>query len=382
MNNKYKHGEYKVIFRKKENEKYEDELDKLKSQTYTNEFDDIGDGKIQEPENTEPEGEPGPGGYPGQKGKPVPSKGSPQSRDEQAGGWSGFSGDGKAESSFSDIYSMGDYRYGDLSKVIKGEGDDEKTKDMGRTALDKKYTDSFENLIKDLPIFNTLNKAKQQSKISNQITNWKKELKSYIDIALDSDDKTSWGWDRRHVGRGTYIDRSTPTNPDDDSFETMVLAIDTSGSISKYQIEAFINEMIAITGDKADEYGIGELIIIYCDDNIKDIDRIEVDGFNLDVDWNKLRRMTQGGNSDGFHPPFKWLQENNIKPSVMIYFTDLEANVPSPNLYGINDYKHKVIWWLMKNTEILQSYEQPPFGKYTFCPLNVLEGVPKNRSKI
>lgn len=175
----YKHGEYKVVFRKRKSPDGLD-IEELKNNKYQNDFDSIPDGEVQEvEEEEEDDGTPKPPKPPKPpkepKGKPRPANKSPEERDDQAGGWSGFSGKGKAENSYSSAYEIGDFRYDNLDKVVKGEGTG-RTKDMGRTALNNDYSKSFSNLLKELPIFKTLAQNKEDKKFSNEVTEDRKSV--------------------------------------------------------------------------------------------------------------------------------------------------------------------------------------------------------------
>jgi predicted metal-dependent peptidase len=142
---------------------------------------------------------------------------------------------------------------------------------------------------------------------------------------------------------------------------TIVIAIDTSGSIGKEEYNAFIEESRSILKCFLPK----EIYIIYCSDGIEppsgDIDRLKSPGQLLDLEKQK----STGGNEEGFNPPIKWVENNLIKKgkdlACMIYFTDGGAEDPEkPN------WHKKIIWAITTDRRI-------PFGKHINVPINKLK---------
>jgi len=183
--------------------------------------------------------------------------------------------------------------------------------------------------------------------------NWKKELKKFLDKTFNSYDYTLPN--RRVLGSGdiTYGRKRSGQ----DTIKTLVLPVDTSGSISKSQIKVFFEEVWSL----ATKYEIDETIIIYCSD---DIDAVDVVKKGKKPDLSKW--ASTGGNSKGFDPPFAYIEKNKIKPSAVIYLTDSFASYPSASKYGIKKYEKKVFWFICNNG----NFDKPPFGKYIHIPMD------------
>lgn len=166
------------------------------------------------------------------------------------------------------------------------------------------------------------------------IVDWRKELEVFIDDAISKSKYTLPA--RRFLGQGKAQYGYKKYKED---FECVVIAIDTSGSISDHMVAQFLGEAKAIV----DAYSPQDLYIIFCHTSIYRVDHIQP-GDSIDVG-----RLQSGGTE--FYPPFKWTQENlmdkGIMPSVFIYFTDGEATFPNPSDYGIGEYEDKVIWVLL-----------------------------------
>ena len=172
------------------------------------------------------------------------------------------------------------------------------------------------------------------NKLKEAVIDWKSELAEFIDDAVA---RTKYKLpNRRFIGSG---DAQYGYKRYREDFNNLVIAIDTSGSISKSMITQFLSETMKIT----EEYSPQETVIIYCSDDIDNVDRFEKGG---QPDLTKI--ATTNGNQLGFSPPFKWVQENILEegetPAVFIYFTDGEASFPKSSDYDIESYQDRCIW--------------------------------------
>lgn len=128
---------------------------------------------------------------------------------------------------------------------------------------------------------------------------------------LDKSGHTSWlSPNRRRVLPNGF----RAPGPRDTKLGLVVLAIDTSGSTSGSTVKYFLNTAQETLRNSV----FNRVIIIHCDDHIRHID-----------DWTKEEFMRQefttrvyGGGGTEIMPPFQWLEENNLKPDAMVYFTD------------------------------------------------------------
>lgn len=190
----------------------------------------------------------------------------------------------------------------------------------------------------------------------NPIVDWKKELKTFFDNNLT--EKKYVLPNKRFISSGKYMYGTKKSGVS--SLKTIVAAVDTSSSISKDQIKTFINEVVYL----CKTFKSDKLYIIYCSDNIDDVDILKKGEL---PDFNKIK--STGSNRDGFIPPFQYVQKNNIDPTVFIYLTDTQAEMPDPNNFGIRKYINKVLWFVCAPT----IYTDPPFGKVLFAPISAIK---------
>ena len=125
----------------------------------------------------------------------------------------------------------------------------------------------------------------------------------------------------------------------------IVIAMDTSGSISKEMLERFISEINAI----ARSYQ-SDITVIQCDAEIHEV--------------AKLRRLKPhlptifGRGGTDFRPVFELVNRKPLSPNVLIYLTDLYGSFPS------RAPGYPVIWVRTPDSSI----DQVPFGKIIYMP--------------
>ena len=98
----------------------------------------------------------------------------------------------------------------------------------------------------------------------------------------------------------------------------LVIAIDTSGSISNDDLKGFFSEINSIL-NCVDEY---KIFLIQCDAKIQSIDEYLSP---KKIDIKELKIKGRGGTD--FRPVFEYMRENNILYP-LIYFTDLMGTFP------------------------------------------------------
>jgi len=125
----------------------------------------------------------------------------------------------------------------------------------------------------------------------------------------------------------------------------IVIAMDTSGSISQEMLERFISEINAI----ARSYQ-SDITVIQCDAEIHEVE--------------KLRRLKPhiptifGRGGTDFRPVFELVNRKPPSPNVLIYLTDLYGSFPS------RAPGYPVIWVRTPDSSI----DQVPFGKIIYMP--------------
>lgn len=99
----------------------------------------------------------------------------------------------------------------------------------------------------------------------------------------------------------------------------LVVALDTSGSISDEEMSEFLNEIDAIKSQVR-----ARVILQACDAALCE------DGPWYYEPWEEfsLPRQFKGGGGTSFKPVFQWLEQQDQQPDLVVYFTDAEGEFP------------------------------------------------------
>ena len=99
----------------------------------------------------------------------------------------------------------------------------------------------------------------------------------------------------------------------------VVVAIDTSGSIDEDELNVFIAEVNAIKG-----LVNARITLLACDTKLDD------NGPWVFESWEQLTLppTLQGSGGTDFTPVFEWIAAHNIRPDLVIYFTDAQGRFP------------------------------------------------------
>jgi predicted metal-dependent peptidase len=183
--------------------------------------------------------------------------------------------------------------------------------------------------------------------------NWKNELKKFITNVFNELD---FGfYNKRFIGGGQYLPAAKDI--DTSSYQNVVIAIDTSGSISDDTLAKFASEMMSLFK----KYLILKVIVIWCDSDIPKNGVQQFDMADKTFDLKKLKPVGGGGTS--FKPPFEWIKKNllakRIEPAFVIYFTDACGDAPGINEYDIRKYSNRVLWVITET----ESAPHIKFGK-------------------
>ena len=119
----------------------------------------------------------------------------------------------------------------------------------------------------------------------------------------------------------------------------LVVAIDTSGSVSGEEVAQFMGEIQSI----CDEVQPDKVHVVQCDSKVQ-----HVDTFDAGQPFEVNRIHGRGGTA--FHPVFDWVDEEGIEPVALVYLTDGYA--PAPD---VPDYP--VVWG------VTSDYQQQLFGE-------------------
>jgi len=122
----------------------------------------------------------------------------------------------------------------------------------------------------------------------------------------------------------------------------IVIALDTSGSISDKEIQDFASEVNAIKGHIR-----AKLSLLACDKSLAP-----------DCPWTfepwdhfEMPLRVAGGRSTSFEPVFDWINQLDMQPDLLIYFTDGNGKYPD------KEPAFPVIWLIKGKT-------QPPWGQH------------------
>jgi predicted metal-dependent peptidase len=126
-----------------------------------------------------------------------------------------------------------------------------------------------------------------------------------------------------------------------EAVDCLAFSVDTSGSISSKELHEFSADTIAAF----ESVVIKELIVIWCDSDIKGVER-----FSRGED---IQLHPKGGGGTDFAPPFNWLEQEGIEPVGMIYLTDgyCDDFAPTP--------PYDVLWCVYGGNKNFN----PPYGK-------------------
>lgn len=163
---------------------------------------------------------------------------------------------------------------------------------------------------------------------------WREILKRFINQSAKND----YSWtppNRRYVYKNIYL----PSLRNQETGE-IVVAVDTSGSVSSSQINEFAAELTSIVEETP-----STVKVIYCDSKIKNTEVFNRD--DLPIILNP-----SGGGGTSFVPPFEHVDESELSPACLIYLTDGECSrfPDEPN--------YPVLWALTQKINF-----DPPFGE-------------------
>lgn len=148
-------------------------------------------------------------------------------------------------------------------------------------------------------------------KIVNPKVAWEVLLRDFVERSAKND--FDWGRpNRRYIQRGFVLPSLVSEEIPD-----VVIAVDTSGSISNKDLSQFAAEVSAVLG--AYETTIHLLLI---DTEVHRAETLTRADLPLSIE-----AMGRGGTD--FQPALDWVEENDVTPSCMIYLTDLYATFPT-----------------------------------------------------
>jgi predicted metal-dependent peptidase len=163
---------------------------------------------------------------------------------------------------------------------------------------------------------------------------WRQLLNRFIQASARCD----YAWmppNRRYIHQNLYLPAMRSTD-----LPEVVVAVDTSGSISARELDQFAAELSAILETCADT-----VHLLYCDSRVARAQTVQRQDLPLAL-------VPIGGGGTDFRPAFDWVSQQGVQPLCMIYLTDLACNrFPQPPPYPM-------LWACVG--EMIPS---PPFGE-------------------
>lgn len=99
----------------------------------------------------------------------------------------------------------------------------------------------------------------------------------------------------------------------------LVAVIDVSGSITRSEIAEFVSELYALKGQVR-----ARVTLHACDENLCPEGPWAFDAWEA----MDLPETLGGGGGTRFTPVFKWIEDERLKPDVLLYFTDAQGEFP------------------------------------------------------
>ena len=158
---------------------------------------------------------------------------------------------------------------------------------------------------------------------------------------------------KRHSWRGVNL----PSNDKEPQGGEIVVAIDTSCSVSQDELNIFATE----TQNLCEECGINKIRVTYCDTRIRKNPTTNEWWDEYDLDSEELEFNLRGGGGTRFEPPFNLFNnETDDTEDVIafVYFTDGYCSVDSEVEPSV-----PVIWALSTNESYMSDYYNYPFGE-------------------
>lgn len=173
-----------------------------------------------------------------------------------------------------------------------------------------------------------------EDKLSSRLS-WRELLARFIVSSAKSD--YSWLYpNTRYLHQNLYF-----PSLKNHELDEMVLALDTSGSIGKEDLEQFVAEVGEILALHP-----ARLHLLCCDKTLNSVEvfeRGELPGAPI----------LKGGGGTDFRPVFEYVERSGITPACLIYLTDLECLTYPPH-----EPPYPVLWAKVGNSGSL-----PPYGE-------------------
>jgi predicted metal-dependent peptidase len=171
---------------------------------------------------------------------------------------------------------------------------------------------------------------------------WREQLRHFFNVVAAGDDYSFAKSKRSLIHLGLHLPTRTGTR-----MGPIVVAIDTSGSITDTVLQAFASEMQGIIDDCLPE----KLVVIYCDAEVNKVKEYEA--------GDVIELKAVGGGGTDFRPVFDYVETSDINPIALIYLTDLAGQFPHDEPAG-----YPVLWGSINKFGII------PWGEMIYIDVN------------
>ena len=159
-------------------------------------------------------------------------------------------------------------------------------------------------------------------KLRKNKVKWERIFHRYVGQALAKDDYSFTRVNKRFLGQGIYL-------PDlrSNIIGSVIIAVDTSGSIGRNCLEQFAAEIAKIS------HLVSEVTAITCDAEVQEVVKL-----NQFSDFLKKLHF-KGGGGTSHRPVFNYIKEKNLAPELLICLTDMYSDIDS-----IQRPSYPVLW--------------------------------------
>jgi predicted metal-dependent peptidase len=174
----------------------------------------------------------------------------------------------------------------------------------------------------------------------NEILDAKVDWRDVLRDFITSTGRNDYSWrvpNRRHIGNDLILPSLYS-----EEIGHIVVATDTSGSVSNEEIQQFFSEITSIVEDCLPE----KVTVIQCDTRIVDVTEYTVEDMPIEDPTAKGR-----GGTD-FRPPFKHVDKEELNPVCFVYLSDMECS-------SYPDTPDYPVLWISTQ----KNYDEPPFGE-------------------
>jgi predicted metal-dependent peptidase len=146
--------------------------------------------------------------------------------------------------------------------------------------------------------------ARMVAEVRKPKADWRALLRRFLTDQVKTE--STWSKPNKRFFPGLYLPGRRPCG-----LGSIVVGVDTSGSIDAGTLAAFSAEITAICQDIEPE----ALYVVYCDAQVNKAETYEP--------GDTIKLQAVGGGGTRFKPVFEWVEAQDIKPAALVYLTDL-----------------------------------------------------------